>query len=772
MPSADMFCTIAAFGSDPLELRVQVQNNVTDPDGLRLDAAIDGTAGAMALPSSFARQKVEMRVYVNGTLVPNLNKCRVTRQRDANLQTWEFSVPIERGTTGYAGDWTGRGVGLCKSRVDIVGVYKTTTGTHEVDLISNGIADNEGRATSDGHFVTYTGVDAGGRYDGETIDFILPPGSGLTRDRVVKVAATRAGVESISLETSGVQMMKELQLADTQFLGPCQEIADVEGRMIQWDRQGYMHWPQYGSDDLVPASSQWTLNEKFWVLGSTKLEQPGELLTEVTVEGDEQVLVGACGDVSSTVTITTSSLNGPIAPAYEQSPSSSYAANPAITPPTTPITTRVEILITVKRCGILVYEKRSVYEYFNPEISRYEWDTTTEAWLTLDSVFTNDNTDDDSPALAYMAERWTLVEVDETWHYWLRGGFEGPTQDLLPNIPNNLDVGYGLRAPLGWDGTTGGTGYIPTDGGDHSYEPGIEGCKIGTQHDSWRYYAPRQYVRTRSLAAYPLPIWEETQPADGWDVLGSKESVVGGIETLRLHSREITQYGTDGRGFLTDEVVHNFGWFARSGSEFLYGDDTERAESAESFRYLGTEHTRYIGVGEQSHDEIVTETDLDLRSITSEVTSGLDSYLPAIERIPDSGSTTDTDVYVDDSELTDLYRKAYRTESKPISVTVTDLDLEDCSTRGVSKVQNAYIENEDEADWLARWLIEESVAAKFSGELAGANFFIEPGQWCGTVRYRQLGVNGTGRVNSVTWEWSPGNPLNTQVEILLYRANV
>ena len=59
---ADLFCRVDAFGGLPLELRVQVQNNVDDPDGLRLDASIDGTAGAMAVPTSIAKQKIAMRV--------------------------------------------------------------------------------------------------------------------------------------------------------------------------------------------------------------------------------------------------------------------------------------------------------------------------------------------------------------------------------------------------------------------------------------------------------------------------------------------------------------------------------------------------------------------------------------------------------------------------------------------------------------------------------------------------------------------------------------
>lgn len=770
MPSADLVLAVSAFGSDPLRLNVSVQNNVDDPDGLRIDAAIDGTAGAMALPTSLVPQKAALRVYVNGSVVPELTACRVTRGRDNHLQTWEFTVPIHRGATGYAGDWRGHGNGLCIKRVDIYGVYKTSTGEHEIPLITNGIADSEARESGGGAFVTYQGVDAGGRFDGEMIDLVLPPGSGLPRQRVVQIAATRAGVEDISLETSSVPMMKEFQLADSQFIDPCQEIAEVEGRMIQWTRDGYLHWPQYGSRDLVPSSSRWSLTEKHWVMGSARLSQPAELITEVTVEGDEQVLVGACGDVTTVVKIKTQTTDGPVSPAYQQSTGSVYTANPSRPAPSEAITTHLEILETTRRCGIIVYERRTLYEFFNKERTRYAWSTDDEAWVTLGIVYTNDNTDDDSLALNRSVEVWTLTEMDETFHYWFREGFEGPTAGAIPARPANLNMGWGLRAPIGWDGTTNGTGYIPANDPNHSYSPDWEGCKIGTHKKSWRFYGPRKHVRERSITTFPLTPWEEIEPENGWEVLGNKEAIVGNREAFRLFSSEIVQYGSDGRGFLTDENVTRFGWFAPKGSAYLYGDDTVRADSQESFQYIGGDETKYIGAGEQTHDEIVTRTSENQRTVETVATTGLDSYLPAIERIPDSGPTTDTDVYRDDTELSQLYRKVYRTESKPISVTVTDLDLENCSTRSVHKVRNAYIESIDEADWLARWLIDEGMAARFDGELAGANFFIEPGDWCSTVRYRQIGVNGAGRVDSVSWDWQAGEPIRTKVSILLYEV--
>jgi hypothetical protein len=89
--------------------------------------------------------------------------------------------------------------------------------------------------------------------------------------------------------------------------------------------------------------------ERHWVAGSGKLTQPGELITEITVESDIQKVVGPCGDVTSRVTITTSSLIGPASPAYAQSAGSSYAANPASPALTSPITVKVETFDTTRR---------------------------------------------------------------------------------------------------------------------------------------------------------------------------------------------------------------------------------------------------------------------------------------------------------------------------------------------------------------------------------------------------------------------------------------
>ncbi len=763
--SADLFCRVNAFGSDPLALLVQVQNNVTDPDGLRLDAEIDGTAGAMAVPVTLTKQSISMRVYVDGVLVPELHACRVTRSRDKNIQDGEFTVPIQPGGTGYAGDFLGRGSNLRKKRIDVFGVYLTSTGYHEVPLIANGICNDDGREQSDGAKITFRFVDGGGRFDQVLTDLVIPPGSGLSRDRVVKIAATRAGVERISLERSGTTMNHEFQMADGNFIPACQEMADVEGRVIQWDRSDYMIWRQYGSPNILRSRPVWSFTERNFVKGTCKLSQPGELVTEITVEGDEQILSGPCGDVTSRVTITTRSLNGPVAPLYAQSTGSSYAANPQPDALVAPIPVRVETFDTTRRCGIVVYERRTVQEYFNPEVDRYDWDAASDAWLTLGNVYTDDNTDDDSPAYLYPSEQWLITEIDETWHYWFRDGFEGPTAfNLTGQFPGFslllIDLGYGLSAPKGWEGIGDPDGSRPAQ---------WDGLKIGTLNRQQRWYGVREAVKTRTVTSYPYDIWEEVEPADNTRVLGNKEAVVNGAEEFQETAVQFNILGSDGRGYQTDDDEYRFAYLARSGPEFRYGDETEHAENVETIQYTGATLTHYIGNGSENHDEVETERDLNDRTIRTVASTGLESYLPAADRIPDSGPSTDTDIYEDDAELADLYNRAYRTETRPISVTVTDDELEANSTRGVHKVHSQYVENEEEADWLARWLLEEGAAGVFDGDLAGANFFVEPGDECATVRYRKIGLAGMpGRVDSVTWNWTAGETLNTGVTILIY----
>ncbi len=761
MPSADLFLSVAAFGTDPLLLRVDVQNDVTDPDGLRIDASIDGTAGAMAIPTTLARQRVSMRVYVDGVLVPELTACKVNLARNNNLQTWELTVPIHAGATGYAGDWRGNGTGLCKRRIDVYGVYLTSTGYHQVPLIYNGIADNEARESQGGALVTYTGVDAGGRYDREVTDFVLPPGSGLTRDRVVAIAARRCGVTEISLEESDVQMMHEFQMADASFIGPCQELADVEGRMIQWDRSGDMVWPQYGSGDLVPSSSRWSFTEKNFVRGSARLAQPGELITEVTVEGDIQEIQQACGYTTTQLIITTRSNAARKAPRFLQQSGSVYTAN--FQPSSTVLSTvRYERFETTRWCDTVVKERRVVRQWYNPEVARYTWNATTDTWDTIDGVYTDSDADDDSPAYQFSVESWMETEDDTTYHYWMVPGLEGGL--AVPNlIPAWLDIGWGLGEVKGWDGLINGQGWYTV------YDPvKFHGLKIGTKYKSKRWYAVRQYLKTRTLTI-PLDLWEEIEPPDGREVLGSKESVTMGGEQYRVTEEGMTILGTDGRGYQTDEDVYSIGYSAIDGQSYLYGDQSERGESEESRKYLGCTYNEFISTGEQSHDEVVTITNGYGITTKSVQTTGLDSNLPAAERIPDSGPPMDSDIYADEIELADLYRKAYRTKSKPVSVTVTDLDLENCSTRGVHKASVSYLENEDEADWMARWLMDEARAGVFEADLAGANFFISPGDWCASVRFLALGLNPTpGRVEEVSWDWRAGSALNTSVKFLLY----
>jgi len=97
---------------------------------------------------------------------------------------------------------------------------------------------------------------------------------------------------------------------------------------------------------------------------------------------------------------------------------------------------------------------------------------------------------------------------------------------------------------------------------------------------------------------------------------------------------------------------------------------------------------------------------------------------------------------------------------------VLDESLEDNHPRRVMKFQAPYAENLAELEAMAWAILDAAAAAKVSFTLAGANFYVEPGQAV-RLNLSPLGISHTVRVVSVSWDFS-GGAITTSVRGEIY----
>lgn len=440
MIGASLTILVAATGDPASRLNIEatIESDVDPiPSALYLEAEIDGSAGEMATDHTVATQAIGWAVTKDGVPVsPHvLDNIEVGMDIDQHLRSWAMDIILDTPDGQLGNPIYEPGPGTCLDEIDISMVFRTATGFHYIPFIIAGIGDASDRSTSPSPREKFTGVDRGGRYDGKTIDLILPPGHGLSRRRVVQIAATRTGIPSSQIDLQlhpghdvDRPMMKEFQISDGQFLGPCQTLVDTDQMRLGWNREGNFSWVRAGR----PGDDEDTidhLDERYFMTASVNVHTPGgETITYVVVNAEEQKTRGPedCGDVTTPLEIETKGFQGPIAPDYVQDGAGGNDPNPydSITFPN-PQRTRLEVIERTKRCGVDVYTRRIAYSYFLPRAGRYVWDQANEEWDQAWSAAVDEATDGNAAAYMGLIEKWARVEVDEEWQLWNDPEFVG-----------------------------------------------------------------------------------------------------------------------------------------------------------------------------------------------------------------------------------------------------------------------------------------------------------------------------------------------------------
>lgn len=766
-------------------------------DELDVMAEIDGTAGEAATPRNGVVQTAGFEIYIDGILFGRHlqgETISVRRSYDERLQSYDFEVHLTT-PTGPLGSPFGCNIPPTRQKeIDVYGVYLTSTGVHRVPLITGGIAHaTSRRGTDGGYFETYSGVDRGGRFDQKLIDAVFPPGHGLTRDVVLKKCAEAAGETQFRLET-GKRMLKEFQLADANFIEPCAELIDIENRRIVWNDLGELSNPQIGR----PRSNEpvrWQFDERDMMLAeAVSADFKADVITEVVANGIEQIATEQCGDITITTTLETKDLDSPKTMAYQQkvssydavsgSPSSDY---------TTPKVVEIQVITRIERCDIEIYRRIETYYFFNPEVARYQWDGVNDEWDHINgSVFVADDQDDDNPAFAFAQEQWGLASVEELWTFYNQIGYR------LTEIP----IPGGIMAEATKDFSPAWLSFA-RDAGGHTTSTMLDtvtgrvvgplaGVKLGTLYRKHEFYIWRKAIKGRTTSPPPLTPFEEIEV--GAAPIAGTVYVTGDKYGINLSPNEARYFSSacdnslGARLSLTEEAVESFvtseggfllqtdryesGIAARRGggaAAYWFGEDYVSAETEESFRPLRSFTEKFEGIGTTNHNIYRSAWDL-LENKGAPATSefNVDGYLPAAEFLTEA--EVDTTLYDSEEEQLAIAAATMRTSTREIKVTVWAEDLENCGHEHSKYViELPWAENEEELNFGANAIIDESAAADVNLTLAGANFFVRE---CDLIlaQYRPIDLNDVIRCKSVEWSGGGRSPILTRIQGKLYHG--
>lgn len=735
MVEAELLATVAATTGSDLTVTVLATESSEPDSELTFSVDSDGAVDSLAQPRTVAPVTAGIEIRVDGVAVPLgslLGGWTVTRSLDQQLQTWSFSVVLDTPTGPLGTPWSKSGPPTCLKTIDIDGVLDG----YLVPLITGGISDNSTRsADGNGYVESLNGVDRGGRFDRKKITLALPPGHGKYRGEVVRSLATKAG-ETQTLLAQGRRCYKEIQLRDTEWLGTAGELVDVEGRALLWSRDGYLTSRRVSKPLAEDGAAIWSFDERdIDASGGVSVQHNGDVLTDVTLSGAEQTTRDGCDIKNTTTIITTSAVYTPATPAYHQKTNGTYDANtydPGST--TDPIVVGKKVIEREERCGALVWERTTEWAWRNPEALRYEWNTGTSSWDPKD-CYTDDNTDEATPAYALPAEQFLIVSVIESWYFYNHAGFYG----------ENLGT-YGL-----WFSSTQHVSGVEAREGDY----------LGSITQTSVPYAPRAAVKDRILAS---TAWEDEDYANGLDVLGDGQALYtgalspwsipgyqpGDVQLFGVQRVYETHRGDPANGFTTEVSKVSEGWLAvpRSGGLYLYGDGMESADSTEIWRYVGRETEVYLPVGDAAHTRILSGYDWRGELVTAEKEEGAQGYGPALPRL--NLGESNPDEYADDAEYQAALKNARRGEVVPISAHVTAPDLAVCHPEHKVVSTMPWAETQDELEQIARRMIADSAAATVTVNLVGPNFFISEGDVV-HVTVRPIGLDHDLRLVSVSW---------------------
>lgn len=694
MKFAALFGSVSIGNSEePAPLLASAIINPSSPTGLPGSVTIDGTVSIAAMPRVGQRQVAGFRVLVDGDVVPAnrlLGDIMVSLTCDNPIQSWQLGAALPS-PFGSPLDSMGAEPGL--RRIDILGVYLTSTGTHTVPLIANGIVDSADRqVAADGtRIVRYAGTDAGGRYDKKRITFVLPPGHGYPRDTVVTKMVNLAGSPAVASAGSN-QMYHQVVLIDAEWLPDAKAILATENSIGYWNTDGVYSINPDGFDPTRPADMV-LRDDQIYLAGALSVTSKEDVPTRVVMTGNAQVLKNL-GKHTDIQVVEVSTIYAPKVCAFRQEAGGTMVGLGAAPPiAELRVTSRVETRREFDGDD-LMSETVLTWGWYNPVSARYIQlsgapnDVVQHVYILDPAASTGDN----AQAFVWAQEKFVLVARQETTYTYDDNGFLAVTT-VRKDYPKMAQADLKSRTS-----TT-------TDWGSAAV-------------------SNLRFLLAAGTGTVGLPSTDETGSASsGHEVVPSVVGIAPGAEKEILITSNKVLVMPDGTGFIQSTIADQYAYANTPGTLHLYSGGGVFAEASEQFQKTTSTITSYTLEGEASHT--VTTTILTNGQVTSTtVQTGQAGALPAAPKRKDlmpAGS-----FYEDPTSADALARAASRFESQPIRAEWIDWPLEEGHPISEVTPTAQWAETPAELLAMAQHLTREG-AASACKVVTPANFFVRQG---------------------------------------------